>query len=340
MTTVRQHVETPPLEGLLIDQFGRSHQYLRISLTDRCNFRCQYCMPHEGMVWQPKKTLLTYEEIERLARIFVQLGVTKIRLTGGEPTVREDLPVLTQKLSSIDGLQHLAMTTNGTSLAQWASVYKASGLDSVNISLDTLDPKRFLEITRRDALPLVLEGIDAALQVGFQPVKINMVVMAGVNDDEVFRFVDTFKHQPVHIRLIEFMPFKANQWRVDRMIPYREVLEVLETRFQLQRLATEASAVGKDYALVGYPAVVSFITSMSEHFCGTCNRVRLTADGSIKPCLLHAAEVSLRDAIRGGVEDSELAQMILETLWRKPIGHDPLETLSGEANRSMIQIGG
>ena len=328
------------MTSLLLDQFGRSHQYLRISLTDRCNFRCQYCMPHEGMVWQPKETLLTYEEIERLARIFVRLGVTKIRLTGGEPTVREDLPVLIQKLSRIEGLQHLAMTTNGTSLSQWGSVYKTSGLNSVNISLDTLNPQRFLEITRREALPLVLDGIEAALKVGFDPVKINMVVMAGMNDDEVLPFVDAFKHQPVHIRFIEFMPFKDNQWRVDRMIPYREIIDTLQTRFQLQRIETETSAVGKDFQLVGYPAIVSFITSMSEHFCGTCNRVRLTADGSIKPCLLHAAEVSLRDAIRGGADDADLAQMILDTLWRKPIGHDPTETLSGEANRSMIQIGG
>jgi cyclic pyranopterin phosphate synthase len=297
-------------------------------------------MPHEGMVWQPKETLLTYEEIERLARIFVRLGVTKIRLTGGEPTVREDLSVLIQKLSAIDGLQHLAMTTNGTRLSQWASVYKTSGLNSVNISLDTLDPHRFFEITRRDALPLVLEGIEAALKVGFDPVKINMVVMAGMNDDEVLSFVDAFKHQPVHIRFIEFMPFKDNQWRVDRIIPYREIIDTLQTRFELQRIETETSAVGKDFQLVGYPAIVSFITSMSEHFCGTCNRVRLTADGSIKPCLLHAAEVSLRDAIRGGVEEADLANMILDTLWRKPIGHDPTETLSGEANRSMIQIGG
>jgi cyclic pyranopterin phosphate synthase len=328
------------MTSLLLDQFGRSHQYLRISLTDRCNFRCQYCMPHEGMVWQPKETLLTYEEIDRLARIFVRLGVTKIRLTGGEPTVREDLSVLIQKLSAIEGLQHLAMTTNGTSLSQWASVYKTSGLNSVNISLDTLDPHRFFEITRRDALPLVLEGIEAALKVGFDPVKINMVVMAGMNDDEVLSFVDAFKHQPVHIRFIEFMPFKDNQWRVDRIIPYREIIDTLQTRFELQRIETETSAVGKDFQLVGYPAIVSFITSMSEHFCGTCNRVRLTADGSIKPCLLHAAEVSLRDAIRGGVEEADLANMILDTLWRKPIGHDPTETLSGEANRSMIQIGG
>jgi cyclic pyranopterin phosphate synthase len=297
-------------------------------------------MPHEGMVWQPKETLLTYEEIERLARIFVRLGVTKIRLTGGEPTVREDLSVLIQKLSAIDGLQHLAMTTNGTRLSQWASVYKTSGLNSVNISLDTLDPHRFFEITRRDALPLVLEGIEAALKVGFDPVKINMVVMDGMNDDEVLSFVDAFKHQPVHIRFIEFMPFKDNQWRVDRIIPYREIIDILQTRFEFQRIETETSAVGKDFQLVGYPAIVSFITSMSEHFCGTCNRVRLTADGSIKPCLLHPAEVSLRDAIRGGVEEADLANMILDTLWRKPIGHDPTETLSGEANRSMIQIGG
>lgn len=291
-------------------------------------------------MWQPKETLLTYEEIERLARIFVRLGVTKIRLTGGEPTVREGLPVLIRKLSTIEGLQYLAMTTNGTSLGQFASEYKAAGLNSVNISLDTLDSEKFIEITRRDALTLVLKGIESALSVGFEPIKINMVVMAGINDDEVLAFVERFKNWPVHIRFIEFMPFKDNQWRVDRMIPYRDIIETLETRFQLQRIETEASAVGKDYQLVGYPAIVSFITSMSEHFCGTCNRVRLTADGSIKPCLLHAAEVSLRDAIRGGAEDGELAKMILDTLWRKPIGHDPTETLSGEANRSMIQIGG
>lgn len=329
-----------PLKTPLQDSFGRVHQYLRISVTDRCNFRCQYCMPAEGIDWKPRQEILTYEEIERLARLFVAHGVTKIRITGGEPTSRAKLPTLIQKLADIPGVETLSMTTNGFRLAQEARIYKDAGLSSLNISLDTLKPERFLEITRRDALAEVLAGIEAAQQAGFSPLKVNVVVMAGVNEDEILDFVAFVRDKLLNVRFIEFMPFKSNQWQVGRMIPYADIKARISEHYRLIPIDTETSAVAKDFQLVGHTGSVSFITSMSEHFCGTCNRVRLTADGSIKPCLLHPAEISLRDAMRAGADDEALSQLIQTAIWKKPVGHEPLAVLSGEDNRSMIQIGG
>ncbi len=327
-------------DASLMDRFGRRHTYLRISVTDRCNLRCRYCMPHEGMVFQPREELLSYEEILRLSRLFIGMGVRKIRLTGGEPMVRRDLPVLIEQLSGLDGLETLTMTTNGYYLANQAETIKAAGVQALNISLDTLRPVRFFAITRRDAFTEVMAGIDAALNAGFESLKLNVVVMAGINDDEILDFIEFGKNKPLNIRFIEYMPFEGNRWTRAGVVPYREIRQRIESRYALEPLVTEPSAVAKDFALPGYPGTVSFITSMTDSFCGTCNRLRLTSDGAVKACLFGPAEISLRDPMRAGADDTTLRHLIGQAIRRKQEAHEPMETLARIENRPMIAIGG
>ncbi|MCA9842569.1 MAG: GTP 3',8-cyclase MoaA [Cyanobacteria bacterium HKST-UBA03] len=330
----------PTPSGGLLDQHNRQHNYLRISVTDRCSLRCTYCMPAEGIDWKPRQALLNYEEIIRLAKVFVELGVNKIRLTGGEPSLRHNLHTLIEQLALLPNQTMLAMTTNGLLLPQTAKLFKAHGLTSLNISLDTLKADRFKAITQFNALGQVLDGIDAAIEAGYWPLKINMVVMAGINEDEIMDFVDFVKDKPLNVRFIEFMPFKNNQWGLERFVPYNAVRQQIETRYALQPIRTEPHAVAKDFAIEGHTGTVSFITSMSQSFCSTCNRIRLTADGAIKSCLFDPAEVSLRDAMRCGASDEELKQLIRQTLWNKSEGHAPAEEILAHQNRPMIAIGG
>lgn len=328
------------MNPMLTDRFGRFHRYLRISVTDRCNLRCVYCMPAEGLVWKPRQEILTYEEIVRLARIFVDLGVDKIRLTGGEPTIRTDIELLMERLAQLKGLRHLLLTTNGVTLRKKANLYREKGLTGINISLDTLNPDRFLRITRRDNFYDVLAGIDAALEAGFESVKLNIVVMAGVNDGELLDFVDTYRDTRINVRFIEFMPFRNNGWNQAGLVSYAQMKARIQEHYELIPMVTEPSAVAKDFAVAGYPVTVSFITSMTQSFCSTCSRIRLTADGSIKACLFHPAEVNVRNLLRQGVSDTILVSKIHEALMRKPEGHAaPLELQKSE-NRSMIEIGG
>lgn len=324
----------------LIDGFGRKHTYLRISVTDRCNLRCVYCMPHEGMIWKKKDQLLTYEEIIRVARVFVSMGIEKIRITGGEPLVRRDLEVLIEQLAQIEGVKTLAMTTNATLLAPKVEELRAAGLNALNISLDTFKPERFFEISRRNDLDSVLAGIEAALATGFSSLKLNVVVMAGVNDDEILDFVDFVRDKPMNVRFIEYMPFKDNQWNPARVLSYTDMLETIRTKYALAPIETEPSAVAKDFQLVDHTGTVSFITSMSDSFCSTCNRLRLTSDGSIKSCLFYPAEISLRDELRRRMTDKQLEEMILYALAQKPEAHPPAEEIAAADNRAMIEIGG
>lgn len=323
----------------LVDSFGRAHTYLRISVTDRCNLRCTYCMPHEGLEWKKKNELLTYEEITRLARIFTGMGINKIRLTGGEPMVRKNLLTLVESLGNIPELKTLAMTTNATMLKDSARALKAAGLNAINISLDTFKRERFAEITRIDQLESVLAGIEEAIACRFDSIKINMVVMAGVNDDEILDFAGFAARHKVNVRFIEYMPFKDNQWASAKVVTYKEILEQIKTRFAVEKIDDEPSAVAKDYALEGGGSV-SFITSMSDSFCSSCNRLRLTADGSIKSCLFYPAEINLRDAMRSGADDTELKKMIHYSLSQKPEAHPPAEEIAAAENRAMIEIGG
>lgn len=324
----------------LIDNFGRKHNYLRISVTDRCNLRCQYCMPHEGIAWKKKDQLLTFEEIIRISRVFARMGVDKIRLTGGEPIVRRDLEVLIEQLALIDGVKTLAMTTNATLLKPLARHLKSIGLTALNISLDTLREERFAEITRRDDFYSVMDGLNEALEVGFDSLKLNMVVMSGINDDEVMDFVDFARDKALNVRFIEYMPFKDNQWKSDKVVTFQQMREQIQQKYNLYPLSAEPSAVAKDFGIDGYPGTVSFISSMSDSFCGTCNRLRLTADGSIKSCLFYPAETSLRDELRRGITDEYLEELILQTLALKPEAHPPAEEIAAENNRAMIEIGG
>lgn len=324
----------------LIDNFGRKHTYLRISVTDRCNLRCVYCMPLEGIQFQNKKNILTYEEIERIAAVFVKLGITKIRITGGEPLVRKNLEWLIASLHRLDGVESLALTTNGTLLAAKAQNLRAAGVSALNISLDTFKKDRFKEIARRDDLADVLRGIEKALEIGFPSVKLNMVVMSGWNDDEVLDFVEFAYDKPVNVRFIEYMPFKENGWQPEKVVTFKELRARIETRFELEAIEAEPSAVAKDFALRGGTGSVSFITSMSESFCSTCNRLRLTADGSIKSCLFYPAEINLRHALRQGASDQDIEDMIMYSLSMKPEAHPPAEEIAANENRSMIEIGG
>jgi len=328
------------IENRLIDRHGRRHSYLRISVTDRCNLRCAYCMPPQGIAWTPRADVLSDDEIVRLARVFVGLGITKIRLTGGEPLSRRGIEDIARRLSALPGLLALVMTTNGISLDRRARALRDAGVDGLTISLDTLRRDRFLEIAKRDQFQAVMDGISASIEAGFTPLKINVVVMKGVNDDEILDFVAWAKDRPVNVRFIEYMPFPDNHWSTGGLMPWAEMRALIEQRYTLVPLAGDASAVGKDFRLKGHPGTVSFVTSMTESFCGGCNRLRLTCDGNIKSCLFHPAERSLRDAMRGGADDAEIERLILMAVDAKPAAHPPMEELLTVKNRAMIEIGG
>jgi GTP 3',8-cyclase len=324
----------------LIDRFGRKHNYLRISVTDRCNLRCVYCMPPQGIAVKPKESILAFEEIGRLTRIFVRLGISKVRITGGEPMVRKNLETLLADLGSIDGLETLALTTNAVLLADKAEVIKIAGVKAINISLDSLRADRFKEITLRDDFHNVMRSIEKSVEVGFATIKLNVVVMSGKNDDEILDFVEFIKDKPINVRFIEYMPFPDNAWQISGVISYARMREMIAERFLLKPLIGQPGGVAKDFQLVGHKGTVSFISSMTDSFCSTCTRLRLTSDGCLKTCLFYAPEISLRDAMRGGASDAELEAMILGTVLEKPEAHPPAEELANSANRSMVEIGG
>lgn len=281
---------------MLSDRFNRTISYLRISVTERCNFRCVYCMPAEGIELARRDDLLSFEEIVRVVRVGARLGLSKIRLTGGEPTVRRDLPELVRKLHQIHGINEIAMTTNGSCLLELAEPLKKAGLTRLNISLDTLRPERNRELTRRDFLPAVLKGDGAALAAGFAPLKFNAVVLRGINDDELGDLVSFAHEKGAQMRFIEFMPMgAARKDERNRTVTMREMLERLKERFDLVPDGNDAAndpARGWRCRRTG--ARVGFITSMSDHFCGSCSRMRLTAEGGLRPCLHQDAEVDLK----------------------------------------------
>lgn len=288
----------------------------------------------------PKSYLLSYEEIFRLAQILVRHGVSKIRLTGGEPLVRKDVTMLISGLAQLDGLKTLAMTTNGWLVNRKIAELKAAGLHHLNISLDTLRAERFREITRRDAFRPTMQGIEAALAHGFEPLKINCVVMRGVNDDELVDFVAWTAQQPIEVRFIEYMPFGGNRWADTRFMAFEEMKQRIERHFSLKKLPVEPNETAKRYRVSGFVGTVGFITSMTEAFCASCNRIRLTADGHLKMCLHGASEVNLRDMMRAGATDAEIAAMIGAAVQRKKAEHAGLYQLVDQENRPMILIGG
>ena len=325
---------------VLTDGFGRRHTYLRLSLIEHCNLRCQYCMPEDGLDWTPGAHLLSDDEVIRLARLFVAEGVTKIRLTGGEPLLRAGIERIASAISQMNGVRTLAITTNGLLLPKKLDALQASGVNQLNISLDTLQLERFEAITRRKGFDLVLRAIDRAAQQGYDPIKVNCVVMRGVNDDELAGFVAWTRALPVEVRFIEFMPFNGNQWDDRRLVPYAEMLERIRRRYPLVRQHDGPNETAKTYRVPGHRGRVGFITSMTDHFCEGCNRLRITADGHLKVCLFGRAEVNLRDALRQGVTDEELGTVISRAVGRKKARHAGMHHLARTENRPMITIGG
>ena len=322
----------------LVDTFGRVHRDLRIAVTDRCNFRCQYCMSEE-MVWMPRNDLLSFEEITRIAQLAVErYGVDSIRLTGGEPTVRANLSRLVENLAALD--VDLAMTTNGVSLPLIAQDLRDAGLRRLNISLDSLDKDRFAELTRRDDLERVLEGIDAAIAAGFDPVKINVVLMNGINHDEIVDFARFGRDKGVVVRFIEFMPLDADeQWGPDRVVPLEDVVAQIHAEFPLEPL-TRTSAPATRYRYLDGGGEVGVIATVTEKFCDTCDRIRLTADGQFRNCLFAVSDYNLRDAMRGGATDDELAAIIEGAVTDKWAGHGIDTVHFIRPKRNMSQIGG
>lgn len=323
----------------LVDGFGRVHRDLRISVTDRCNFRCAYCMPEEGMEWQRREDLLSFEEITRVARIMVErFGVDGIRLTGGEPTVRAKLPSLVAQLADL-GVD-LAMTTNGVTLPSLAADLAAAGLRRVNISLDSLRADRFEELTRRDELPRVLEGIDAARAAGFDPVKINVVVMKGINDDEVIDFVRFGREKGVVVRFIEFMPLDADEvWNNDRVLTQAEILSLLHDEFDLEPVTRTSSPATRFRHADGH-GEIGVVASVSESFCETCDRVRITADGQFRNCLFATDETDVRALLRDGSSDDVVADALARSVAAKWAGHQINQVHFIRPRRSMSEIGG
>jgi GTP 3',8-cyclase len=329
----------------LVDPFGRVVRDLRISVTDRCNFRCTYCMPEEGMKWLPREDVLTFEEIERLARLMVErYGVDSIRLTGGEPTVRAHLPVLVAKLAALSTRRHrvdLALTTNGATLRLIADELRAAGLDRINISLDTLNRERFVEMTRRDELHRVLDGIDAASNAGFAPVKINTVVQRGVNDDELVDLATFGRERGVEVRYIEFMPLDASGgWTSQSVVGQDEIVATIDAVYPLEPVPARGAAPADRWRYRDGQGTVGVIPSVTKPFCGDCDRVRLTADGQFRTCLFATDEFDLRRAMRTGETDDQLADRIERAVGTKWAGHHINQVDFVRPKRSMSQIGG
>lgn len=334
-------VKDDPISNMLVDSFGRLHTYLRISLTERCNLRCQYCMPAEGVELTPTPMVMSQNEIVRLASLFVHSGVNKIRLTGGEPSIRKDIEEICSQLSNLKGLKTLAMTTNGLTLARKLPKLKECGVNLLNISLDTLVPAKFEFMTRRKGHERVIESIHKAVDLGYNPVKVNCVVMRGFNDDEICDFVELTREKPINVRFIEFMPFDGNVWNVKKLVSYAEMLDIVGKRYKgLKRIQDHPTETAKNFTVDGHQGTVSFITSMTDHFCSGCNRLRLLADGNLKVCLFGPSEVSLRDPIRNGADDNELRQIIGAAVKRKKASHAGMFDIAKTPNRPMIHIGG
>lgn len=326
----------------LIDSFGRQIIKLRISVTDRCNFRCVYCMPEEGMTFLPRAEVLSFEEIVRLADIFVELGIQKIRLTGGEPLVRRDVTHLVSLLSQIPGLSDLSMTTNGIRLTELAQPLREAGLDRLNVSLDTLDPAKFIQLTRRDMLRKVLDGLDAALDAGFSPIRLNAVAMRGYTDNELIAFAEFARRKPFHIRFIEFMPLDADeQWKNDVYLPGKEIIDQISAVYPLERVPSKSTAEpATRYRFKDGIGEIGIIPTVSEPFCDSCNRVRIIADGHLRTCLFATEETDLKTPLRSGASDEQLRKTILQAVWSKERGHMINQVGFVRPNRSMSQIGG
>ncbi len=325
----------------ITDQHNRIIDYMRISITDRCNLRCIYCMPSDGVKTIKHAEILSYEEIIRIVRIAADLGVRKIRITGGEPLMRKNLLYLISSLSEISGIEDLSLTTNGHLLKQYARQLALAGLKRVNISLDSLDPQRYKEITRGGDINLVLSGIQEAQNWGLLPIKINMVPVRGFNDAEIENFARLSIITPYHIRFIEFMPIGAKEfWNNDRYIPTDEIKHRVSSIAPLMPISFKKSGPANYFSFENAKGAIGFISPVSDHFCISCNRLRLTAEGKIRPCLFSETEIDIKSAMRSGATDGEIRRLLILSAEIKPSGHNMNEDKISKHLRPISQIGG
>jgi cyclic pyranopterin phosphate synthase len=326
----------------LTDSWGREIKSVRISVTDKCNFRCRYCMPAEGLEWLGRDEILSFEEIERLVRILAAMGVNEVRLTGGEPLVRRDLPVLVEMLAVVPGVDDLSLTTNGVLLDRLAGPLVEAGLRRVNVSLDSLSHVRFAEITRRDALDKVLRGLaEAERYPELRPIKVNCVAIKGFTETEVPALAELARRKPYVVRFIEFMPLDADEgWREDQVLSGAEIRSLIEERWPLVELPAKPSSTARRFAFADGVGEIGFVNPVSEPFCSTCDRIRLTADGQLRTCLFSRREWDLKRPLRTGASDAEVAELIRFAIRHKELKHRINDPGFVRASRSMSQIGG
>lgn len=304
-------------ENILVDSFGRIAKKLRISVTDRCNFTCIFCMPAQP-VWIPKEEILTYEEIERLAKIFVKLGIEKIKLTGGEPLVRKDVEILIKKLSNIEGIKSISMTTNGYFLPEKAKILKEAGLNSCTISFHSLDKEKFNSVTGKDVYDRVLKGIQAAIDAGFEKVKINTVIIRGYNENEILDLVEFARNNKLILRFIEFMPFDGlHFWNLEKVVTGEEILRIIKKKYDFEEIPREPGSTSQNYRFKDGKGEFGIITSISRPFCYDCDRIRLKADGKLVPCMFSKDEYDLKSPLRNGASDEEIMELIKNYYYKK-----------------------
>jgi cyclic pyranopterin phosphate synthase len=326
----------------LVDGHSRRIEDVRVSVTDRCNFRCQYCMPAEGLPWLERDEILSFEEIERVVALLVEMGVHDVRLTGGEPLVRRQLPTLVAKLALIDGLDDLSLTTNGYLLERDADALVAAGVGRVNVSIDSLQRDRFFHMTRRDALPQVLRGLESlARHPEVHPVKVNAVAMRGFTEEEALPFAEFARSTAFQVRFIEFMPLDADRlWTPDSVLTGDELRQIIHAVHPLEELPREPSSTARVFRFEDGQGEIGFVNPVSEPFCHDCNRIRLTAEGKLRTCLFSLHETDLREPLRSGASDDELERVIRDAVWRKELKHHVGEEGFRPPPRTMSAIGG
>jgi cyclic pyranopterin phosphate synthase len=326
----------------LVDGHGRSIEDLRVSVTDRCNFRCQYCMPADGLPWLEREEVLTFEEIERIVALLASMGVCDLRLTGGEPLVRRDFPRLAAMLTAIEDLREVSLTTNGYLLERDAEALADAGISRVNVSIDSLQRDRFFAMTRRDALPQVLRGLDAvARRPELRPVKVNAVAIRGFTEQEALPFAAFAREHDFQVRFIEFMPLDGDRsWTADQVLTGEELRAIIHAAHPLEELPREPSATARVFRFADRRGEIGFINPVSEPFCSDCNRIRLTADGRLRTCLFSIHETDLRGPLRDGADDDELEAIVRDAVWQKELKHHVGEPGFRQPARSMSAIGG
>ena len=326
----------------LVDGHGRRISDLRVSVTDRCNFRCQYCMPADGLPWLERSEVLSFEEIERVVRLMVRMGIEDVRLTGGEPLVRREFPRLVSMLSPIAGLKDLSLTTNGYLLERDAAALVEAGINRVNVSIDSLQRDRFFQITRRDSLPQVLRGLEAlAEHPEVHPIKVNAVAMRGFTEEEAIPFAEFARSTAFQVRFIEFMPLDGDhKWTPDSVLTGEELRQIIHAVYPIEELPREPSATARVFRFVDGRGEIGFINPVSEPFCADCNRVRITAEGKLRTCLFSLHETDLREPLRSGADEAELEHVIRDAVWRKELKHHVGEPGFRQPPRTMSAIGG